>query len=524
MFALFTKAKTAYRACIFALACVFFNVGCHGTYNKFLHPVGPNYCPPKAAVSDQWGPSRQTNVSEETAVDCAWWANFQDPALDQLIATAKNQNLDLKNAANRIAEARSFLRGSRGNLFPQTQEAFGGAVNTARSINNVTRNNNIQFFDFFETGVLASWELDFWGRYRRAVASSDAELDAAFFNRQDVMVLLLGDVANNYVRLRTAERRLEVANQNIEVQQLTLETATTRFDAGLVSELDVTQAESNLAKTQSSVPPLLIQRQQASNTLCVLMGMPPQSIEPLLVTSVGIPSIQSAINVGVPAELLMRRPDIRRAERKLAAQSERIGIAAAEFYPHLSLTGSIGYSATQFNNLFSADSLTGFVGPTFRWNIFNYGRIVAAMAVEDARFGQLLATYQQTVLTAANEVENGLVAYVQTQHQTESLRQSVASTKRSVALAREQYTTGKGDFDRVFNLEVFQARIEDELAQSEGAIAASLVQTYTALGGGWQDCAQAQLVVANALIDGDEPVIDADVIEQLTDKKLKTPR
>lgn len=487
--------------------CACLSSGCQGTFNGFLEPVGPSYTPPAAPVADEWSNARTPEITADPVVEDGWWTVFEDAALNQLIQTATEQNLDLKAAACRIAEARALLNVTRGNLFPQTQEAFGQYSRDALSINRVTRNNNVRFFDTWETGVRASWELDFWGQYRRAIRASEAELAAAIYNRHDVLVLLLGDVAIQYIQLREAEKRLLFASRNVEAQAQALEVAESRFEAGLVSELDATQARANLARTRSLIPTLLIQRQQALNTLCILLGVPPQPIEAMLQPDTGIPQPPRNIAVGIPAELLARRPDVRRAERLLAAQSERIGIAAAELYPHLSITGSIGYSANSLHNLFDSDSLTASAGPSFRWNILNYGRIVAAMAVEDARFRQLLYAYQQAVLDAAAEVENGLVGFVQSQDRTESLRASVAAAEQSVELAVEQYRSGTTDFDRIFNLQNFLAQLQDDLAESEGAIAENLVNTYTALGGGWRNCVPP---VQLGLIHSDAPALLVD--------------
>lgn len=474
--------KRFYSSLIWVLVTLLM-VGCQGTYRGFLRPVGPDYCTPPATVADEWT-SIDSGMSAEIPDLTQWWSVFEDPDLEFLIDTTRSQNLELRAAAARVAEARALLRISRGTLMPQLQEAFGGYSREANSVNQVTRNNNIQFFDLWETGFNASWELDFWGRFRRGIEAAEGELFAASYGRDDVYVLLLGDVASNYVRYRVAEARLQFARENVQQQQRAFDNAQARFKAGLASELDPAQAESNLAQTEAIIPLLVTEQRQALNALCVLIGQPPHHIEEAF-TSRALPRAPSEIAVGIPAELLRRRPDVRQAERELAAQSARIGVAASELYPHLSVNGVIGVSANNLSDLFASNSLTGLVGPSFRWNILNYGRIRGAIDAERARFQQLCLGYQNSVLNAALEVEDNLVAFTQSQQRAASLARSVEASQRSVALGFQQYEVGETDFDRIFNLQRTLTRQQDQLAAVRGIELESLIRIYTALGGGW---------------------------------------
>ena len=330
-----------------------------------------------------------------------------------------------------------------------------------------------------------SWELDFWGRYRRAVESADATLDASVFNYDDVLVTLLGDVATAYVQIRTLEAQIKLTQDNVELQQKTLEIAVARFKGGTATELDVDQAQSNLSQTESQIPQLRIQLRQANNQLSILLGMPPEDLLPRLGSST-IPTAPVDVGAGIPADLLRRRPDVRKAERTAAAQSAQIGIAEAEFYPHIAIDGNFGLSAEHFNHLLRQTAERGTIGPTFQWNILNYGRTLNGVRAQDAQFQALVAAYQNTVLTAGQEVENGLVMFLQSQEQVKYLSESVTAAEKAVTVALAQYRGGTVDFNRVALVEQNLVTQQNLLAQAQGNIAMGLIQVYRALGGGWE--------------------------------------
>ena len=463
------------------LTCL--SVGCQGTFNGFLRPVGPDYSPVVATVADEWA-SLDHGLATNSPDIASWWSVFKDPDLDRLIHMARSQNLELKAAAARVLEARALLQVSQGTLLPQLQQAFGGYSREANSVNQVTRNNRIQYFGRWETGLAASWELDFWGRFRRGIEASEADLLASRYDGDDVYVLLLGEVASKYIGYRVAEARWQYARDNARLQREAFDNALARFRAGLASEMDPAQAESNLAQTEALIPLLLIERRQSLNALCVLLGQPPHRIEESFARST-MPRAPSDIAVGIPAELLRRRPDVRKAERELAAQSARIGIAASELYPQLSILGTIGVSANRLANLFEAASVTGLLGPAFRWNILNYGRISGAIEAERAKYRQFCLAYQDSILDAALEVEDNLVAFTESQNRAASLERSVRASQRSVQLGLQSYSVGVTDFDRISNLQRNLATQQDQLASVRGAELESLVRLYTALGGGW---------------------------------------
>jgi len=450
--------------------------------------VGPNYCPPPAPVSDEWIDAHDPHLSTEPAEVCDWWRVFNDPVLDRLVTMAREQNLSLKIAACRIWEARAMRAVAAGSFWPQSQQMVGTFTRN-RFSDNMYPFGSFPFnreYDDWMFGFDAAWELDLWGKIRRAVEAADANLDAQIAGYDDVLVTLQGDVAAAYLQMRTLEERLKYARKNVELQRESLRIAEERFKLGIVSELDVRQAAAQLSTTESMIPKLEEGHRQVQNALCLLLGLPPGSLEAELAQPAPIPTPPPEVVVGVPAELLERRPDIRRAERMAAAQSARIGIAEAEFYPHIAITGTIGIQTEQFSDLFEWPSLMGKIGPGFQWNILNYGRILNNVRAEDARFRQAVLTYQQTVLAAEKEVEDAIVAFLQEQRRTRHLQQATADAQRALELAMHLYREGVIDYQRVLESQRALLLQQDALAESRGSVAINLVKIYKALGGGWQ--------------------------------------
>lgn len=354
-------------------------------------------------------------------------------------------------------------------------------------------------------GFNASWELDFWGRYRRAIESADANLDASTEAYGEALVMVLSEVAANYVQLRTFEQRLKFAQENVELQRKSLEIAESRFKEGTATELDVRQASANLAQTESSIPPLEAGHRLANNRLCILLGMPPSDLARQLAPA-PIPNAPPEVAVGIPADLLCRRPDIRRAERAVAAQSAQIGIAEADLYPRLGVNGFIGYAAEDVNGLFDARNLTGWIIPSLQWNILNYGRITNNVCAQDARLQAVTLQYQQTALTAGREVEDALVQFLQSQRQARHLEQTVADAQRSVTLVTKQFEGGITDFNRVYTTQTQLVTQQDHLAATQGNIAQYLIQVYRSIGGGWEcfteGCGMPDLNTQAATVEG----------------------
>jgi NodT family efflux transporter outer membrane factor (OMF) lipoprotein len=302
----------------------------------------------------------------------------------------------------------------------------------------------------------------------------------------DVLVSLVAEVARNYTLLRTLEGQLAVARDNVAIQQRSFEIADAKFKGGTVTELDSAQAASLLHNTEAQIPGLEADIRQTQNTVCILLGIPPQDLQPILGGARSIPIPPAEVAVGIPADLLRRRPDIRRAERLLASQSAQIGVAKADLFPRFALFGTISVAAQDFDDLFKSDSLENFGGPSFRWAILNYGRIQNNVRVQDARFQALIGDYENTVLQAQGEVENAIAAYLGAQREVNFLSSSVASAARAVELAEFQYREGAVDYTRVLNTQQFLVTEQDRLVTTQGSVALNLVAMYKALGGGWE--------------------------------------
>ena len=466
------------------------------TLSDYIHngfKVGPEYHQPPAPVAKQWIDANDVRVRQDTDDLKQWWTVFHDPVLNDLICFAYEQNLTLRQAGLRILQARAQLAISTGELFPQAQYANGSYTRNAFSI--ATANGTVtsplgsvalnQFYSQWNIGFGLNWELDFWGRFRRAVEADAASLDASVANYDDVLVTLLGDVATNYVQLRTLEARIKYTNDNVQLQRETTLLAEARVKANVLNELDLDQSRSTLAQTEGQIPELEISLRQTNNRLCILLGIPPEELK-AKIGSAPIPTAPPDVAVGIPADLLRRRPEVRRAERQAAAQSAQIGVAESEFYPHIAIVGNIGYAADQFKELLQSPALNGTVGPTFQWNILNYGRILNNERLQDAKFQELVAAYQNTVLKANEDVENGLVTFLKAQQRAKFLADSVANAEKAVAILRAQGKAGTVDFTRVIQVEENRVEQQDTLAQSQGEIALGLIQVYRALGGGWQ--------------------------------------
>lgn len=446
--------------------------------------VGPEHRPPAAPAAERWIDAESPGVDDRGRIEAKWWTVFSDPVLDALIDKVSRQNLDLREAGARILEARSRLAIARGSLFPQTQEMFGAMTRTQMS-RTTAKPIKVPFFDDWTTGFNASWELDLWGRFRRGVEGSEADLDAAIEDCRGTLVVLQGEVALAYLQMRIAQERIALANRNVEFQQKTLELAELRFREGKTSKLDVTQAQQTLAATRALVPQLEIALRESQNALCVLLSVPPYDLTAELGPA-PIPSPPAQVVVGIPAQLLARRPDIRRAEQLVKAQSARIGIAEADLYPRIAITGTIGYESRNVSSLFQGDSFIGTVGPGFRWNILNYGRIVNNVRAEEARLQELLLNYQKLVIKAHEEVETAIVRFLREQERAAFLQEAVAAASESVALAESQYRIGKADFQRLIDSQRVLVVLQDQWTASRGLVATNLVAVYKALGGGWQ--------------------------------------
>ncbi|HXJ80233.1 MAG TPA: efflux transporter outer membrane subunit [Candidatus Methylomirabilis sp.] len=456
--------------------------------------VGPDFQRPKAMVSAKWLENGDPRVSTGSATYRDWWKAFNDPVLDRLIQRAYRENLTLQGAGVRVLQARAQFGIAIGEFYPQTQQAFG-SVQYYRTSDRAITGAAFQGSSFTywqpQIGAQASWEPDFWGKFRRGIESADATLLSTLADYDNTLVTLTADVANSYITIRIAEERIQIARENVKTQEESLKIAEARFKYGTVTQLDLEQARTALLNTLASVPTLETQRRQAQDALSVLLGMPPSEMTDLLKGPPGIPVSPRQVIVGIPADLLRRRPDIRGAELQAAAQSAQIGVAKAELFPALTLVGNVSLLSTnlgtfKLSDIWSWGSRSIQVGPTLQWNIFNYGQITNNVRAQDAHFQQLLIAYQNAVLAAQQDVEDNLVAFLQAQERADLLAQSVTSAKAAVRIAMLQYQQGVVDFTTVLTAQQALLSQQDSLASTLGTIATSLVGVYRALGGGWE--------------------------------------
>jgi NodT family efflux transporter outer membrane factor (OMF) lipoprotein len=455
--------------------------------------IGPDFQRPKTAVSANWQEISDPRVSTASATYRGWWKAFDDPALDRLIELAYRENLSLRQAGVRVLQARAQLGIAVGEIFPQTQQAVG-TVQYNRTSDRAPLGAATQgSFAYWQSqiGAQASWELDFWGRIRRNIESADASLLSSLADYDNTLVTLTADVANVYITIRTAEERIRIARENVETQQESLKIAEARLEWGTATQLDVDQARTSLLNTLATIPSLETQLRQARDALSVLLGMPPSDLSDLLAGPSGIPASPRDVIVGIPADLLRRRPDVRRAELQAAAQSAQIGVAKADLLPAFSLVGNMVFVSTdlgkfKLSDMYRWGSRQIQVGPTVQWNILNYGQITNDVRVQDASFQQLLIAYQNAVLSAQQDVEDNLVAFLRAQDRADLLGQSVVSAKSAVAIAVLRYREGVTDFTTVLTAQQALLGQQDSLATTLGSIATSLVGTYRALGGGWE--------------------------------------
>ena len=448
--------------------------------------VGPNYRRPEFPVPATWRQGDQPGVSVGGTPVTAWWETFQDPVLDRLVEQTVAANLDLKVATARVREARALRGITAADRLP-TVEASGTVARLRDSEHVLPRPPGFEFeHDFFLVGLDASWELDFWGRVRRSVEAADSTVEAAEDARRDVLVILLAEVARNLTEVRGAEQRLAIARQNIQTQQESVELTRVRFEAGLSAEVDVAQARTLLAMTEAQVPIFEAARDAAIHRLGVLVGKAPGALVDELREPERIPTGPPKVPAGLPSELLRRRADVRRAERELAAATAEIGVATAELFPRFTLTGTLGVAATDAADVFTAASRFWSIGPQVVWPVFAGGRIRANIRLQETRQEAALARYEQAVLGALEDTETALVRYGQEQARREALARAVDASQLAVRLSQELYTRGLQDFLNVLDSQRALFATEDQLVQSEQAVAANLIALYKALGGGWE--------------------------------------
>lgn len=453
--------------------------------------VGPDYKRPQVAVPPGYHEQFAPETNQPSQDLSRWWQLFHDPQLDALVEEAAQANHDLRLAEARVREARAQSGVTRSALFPSVDASGSYArqrlsQNTPNAFAAQAAGESLQG-NYFNAGLDMNWELDIFGGNRRALEASQADLAASVETRRGVLITVIGDVGLSYLDLRGLQKQLAVARDNLRLQEQTLDLTRDRFRAGLASELDTARAEAQAADTRSSIPLLEQDIQRSIHRLGILIGKEPAELESQLGVVAPIPPAVPGIPVGLPSDLLRRRPDIRNAERQLEAATARIGVATADLFPRFFLTGSAGLQSINASDFFDAGSRFWSIGPSVQWPIFTAGRIRQNIKVQNAREEQAAIRYEQTVLTSLEEVENALVACGKEQEHRRALVESEAANRRAVELADERYRSGLVDFLNVLDTQRSLLVVQDELAQSDRTIDQNLVRLYKALGGGWQN-------------------------------------
>jgi NodT family efflux transporter outer membrane factor (OMF) lipoprotein len=442
--------------------------------------VGPDYHAPVQSMPARWvsGPTTQGSITVQEPIKIDnWWTTFGDPELDSLIRRAVASNLSLEAAVERVRQARATVGSIRATLFP------AASVNGAYSRSGTGTSPSV---DNWSDGLDAAWEIDVFGGTRRAVESANASLDASVEDRRDVMVTLLGEVATDYILLRGFQQEIVIAEENLQVQIRSESVTRDKQKLGTGTELDIVQSDAIVSSTRADLETQHANEQQAVYALSILLALPPAALLDELSPVGKIPDPPPVLPVGLPAELLRRRPDIRRSERELAAANALIGVATADLYPKFTLGGNLSFGGNNFPNLFAWNDRSWSVGPSASWLIFSAGQIDANIEIQNAATAQAFTTYKATVLTALQEVENGLVAYAREQQRRVFLADTVAANQRAVVLSTRRYNQGLNDFLSVLDAERSLFASQDALVQSDRNIASDAVALYKALGGGWE--------------------------------------
>jgi NodT family efflux transporter outer membrane factor (OMF) lipoprotein len=450
--------------------------------------VGPDYHPPKTTAPPQWVSPQAEEPTNAAAAEAAWWKSFHDPELDSLVVRAAQSNLNLRAAVARVREARAAARVVSADFWPALDA--GASYQAAR----YSANGFPEFppgfpleADVYQAGFDAAWELDVFGGTRRAAEAARAEVAVAELGRRNVVVTLCAEVARHYVEARAFQRRLAVAGDNIKAQEQALVLTRDRLANGLTGELDVEEADALLAATKAQAPTFEIGFRGEVYHLALLLGQPPGALLGELTNAAPIPAAPPAVPVGLPSDLLQRRPDVQQAERQLAAATALVGAAASDLYPKFSLTGDIALQSVNVSDWFTAGSRYWLAGPTVQWRIFDAGRIRANIRVQNARVEEALAAYEQSMLSAFTDVETALTAYAKEQTRRQSLAHEAQANERAVALATDLYRHGLADFLSVLESQRSLYQSQDALIESERAVSSDLIALYKALGGGWED-------------------------------------
>ncbi len=445
--------------------------------------IGPKYVRPEIVVDSNWNLPGDSTINQTRPDLKAWWKLLDDDVLNSLIDRAARKNLGLREAHARIMAARASKRIAVGQRFPDIDMSSDVTRQRTSAASGVEAT-----VDSYTPGATASWEIDFWGKISKTIESASADVEASIESYNNVLIVLYADISRNYINVRTLQDRIRYTLSNIESQRRSVELTKAKRQVELIPELDVQQAELNLGQTEASIPSLQIQLNEAIHRLGILLGEFPTTLRKELLSSMKNIQLPDTLAIGIPMDLLRQRPDIRLAERELAAQTGRIGIARADLYPSFLLSGTLGFSSTvgSLSETFDSTNRVWSIGVPVTWNLFDGGRVRGTVELERARTERLLATYQRTVLEGYEEVENALVRYHEWNKRRQSLERAANAALKAVQFVTQLYDEGLVDFQNVLDAQRTLFRLQDDLAQSKGDIAFSFVQLYRSLGGGWE--------------------------------------
>lgn len=453
--------------------------------------VGPDYTQPEIETGKAFTNDDAVNfTAAEPEVE--WWQILQDEQLNNLIQQAVEENHDLRIARANVNAARAFLRETEYDQYPTVTSAGGitreeSSEATTGSFGGIDRNRT-----FYDASLDATWELDFFGRVQRSIEALTADYEASIADQRNIYVTVAAEVARTYMELRGAQYRLQVARDNAENQRGTYDMTQSIMEGGMGTNLDIVRSQAQLESTLARIPQLETEVRIAIHRISVLTGQQPGQLLQTLSTPQSLPPVPASIAIGNPSELLQQRPDIKRAERQLAAATARIGVATADLFPRVSLAGSVGYLANTFSGLGDSDFRTTSFGPFLTWPAFDLGRVRARIRATDATAEGALAVYEQTVLTALEETENALARFANARRRQAHLQVAAEASAKAVELARVRYSNGVDSFLNVLDAERQLLELQDQLAQSETESGLALVALYKALGGGWENAVAGQ--------------------------------
>jgi len=472
--------------------------------------VGPDYHRSAVTAPAAWASPVANGLADKATASSSWWTSFHDAELDSLIQRAPQSNLDLRVAEARLRQARAAREASAADFWPavNVSGSYARAKQSANQplIGALPLPPNFPFeYSVYQAGFDASWEIDLFGGKRRALEAATTEWEGVIEARNDAMLSLLAEVARNYIELRGSQQRLEIARHNLRLQEEALELTRARLQGGVATELDVARSAVLLTAVQASVPPLVTAVRATMYGLAVLLGQQPGELTAELSQPAAVPPPPPEVPIGLPSDLLRRRPDVRRAERQLATETARIGIAKSEWFPKVSLTGDAGLESVSISKWFEPGSQFWSIGPSVKWRVLDFGRVRAEVRAQTAVQEAALAMYEKTVLISLQEVENAVVAYAQEQNRHQALADAVAENRHSLTMADSLYATGRVNFIDVLDARRSLYRADDLLAVSDQTIAIDLIALYKALGGGWETLtAEPELATCSAVGGGAE--------------------